>query len=57
MTAVKLAGVSVEKMTNDIARTLPDEGKFECNYLCPPEKIKLEVREKLGQKFLDWPLS
>jgi hypothetical protein len=57
MTSVKLAGVAVEKMSNEIAKTLPDEGKFEFSYLCPPDKIKLEVREKLGQKFLDWPLS
>jgi len=48
MTAVKIGGVSVEKMSNDVARTLPDSGNFEVCYGCPSEKVKLDVREKLG---------
>lgn len=56
MTEVKLNGKTIDKMTPDIARTLPETGKFECKYICPPEKVKKEVREKLGAKFLDWTL-
>jgi hypothetical protein len=29
---------------------------FECKYLCPEDKVKLDAREKLGAKFLDWIL-
>lgn len=54
MTEIKLGGKTVEKLTPDIIKTLPDTGMFECKYLCPEEKVKQEVREKLGAKFLDW---
>lgn len=57
MTEVKVAGTVVEKMSNDVLRGLPDKGKFECKYDCPEEKMKPEAREKLGQKFFEWPLN
>jgi hypothetical protein len=41
MTNVKVPGVgAVEKMSNDVARSLPDTGNFECAYKVPEEKIK-----------------
>lgn len=41
MTNVKVPGVgAVEKMSNDVARSLPDAGNFECAYKVPEEKIK-----------------
>lgn len=30
MTNVKVAGSAIEKMSNDVARSLPDSGNFEC---------------------------
>lgn len=48
MTGIKVAGATIEKMSNDTMRSLPDSGNFECTYQCPEEKIKLEMREKLG---------
>lgn len=55
MTAVKVGGTVVDKMSNDVMRSLPDTGTFECTYLCPPEKVKIEARDKLGQKYFEWP--
>lgn len=54
MTEIKLVGKSVDKLTPEIIKTLPDTGMFECKYLCPEDKVKLDAREKLGAKFLDW---
>ena len=54
MTGIKIAGSAVEKMTNEIMRALPDAGLFLCTYECPPEKVKDEVREKMGQKYFEW---
>jgi hypothetical protein len=56
MTEIKLVGKSVDKLTPEIIKTLPDTGMFECKYLCPEDKVKLDAREKLGAKFLDWIL-
>lgn len=57
MTDIKVPGQgAVEKMTNEIARALPDYGNFECKYNVPEDKVKEEVREKMGQKYFDWPL-
>ena len=55
MTDVKVPGTgAVEKMSNDIARALPDFGNFECKYKVPEEKVKQDVREKMGVKYFEW---
>lgn len=55
MTNVKVPGIGVvEKMSQDIARTLPDSGNFECAYKVPEEKVKTEIREKMGIKYFEW---
>ena len=55
MTDIKLAGATVEKMSADVMRALPDAGKFVCKYECPEEKVKADVRQKMGQKYFEWP--
>lgn len=40
MTDIKIGSTAIEKMSNDIARTLPETGTFECKYTCPEDKIK-----------------
>ena len=57
MTGLKVGKQSIEKPSNDVIRQITDSGTFECSYNCPPEKVKMDVREKLGQKFLEWPLN
>ena len=54
MTEIKLNGKSIEKLTPDIIKSLPDTGMFDCKYMCPEDKVKKDVRDKLGAKFLDW---
>jgi hypothetical protein len=33
---------------------MPDTGIFEGTYNCPKEKVKEDLRFKLGVKYLDW---
>lgn len=40
MIDIKIGSTAIEKMSNDVARSLPDIGSFECKYLCPEDKIK-----------------
>lgn len=54
MTEIKLNGKSIEKLTPDIIKSLPDTGMFDCKYMCPEDKVKKDARDKLGAKFLDW---
>jgi hypothetical protein len=54
MTEIKLNGQEVEKLNADVIRSMGDSGIFECKYQCPEEKIKEDVREKLGVKYLEW---
>jgi len=54
MTEIMLLGKKVEKLTPEIVKALPDAGMFECKYHCPEDKVKKDVRQKLGAKFLDW---
>ncbi len=56
MTGLKVGGQTIEKANNEVIRQITDSGTFECSYQCPPEKVKLDVREKVGQKFLEWPI-
>lgn len=48
MTEIKLQGKEVEKLTPEMVRNLGDSGSFECKYKCPEDKVKIDVREKLG---------
>jgi hypothetical protein len=48
MTNLKVGGQTIEKANNEVLRQITDSGAFECSYQCPPEKEKLETREKLG---------
>jgi hypothetical protein len=54
MSDIKVNGKAVEKLTPEMVRNLGDRGTFECKYECPKEKVKVEAREKLGQKYLEW---
>jgi len=54
MTAVKLNGKPLESIGGEFLQNLATTGIFEGTYACPEEKAKAEVREKLGQKYLDW---
>jgi hypothetical protein len=40
MTDIKIGSTAIEKMSNDVARSIPDIGTFECKYTCPEDKIK-----------------
>jgi len=51
---VTLHGKEVAAVNKEFIDKLPDQGLFEGTYVCAPENIKLEIREKLGCKYLDW---
>lgn len=54
MTDIKLNGKGVEKLTPDFIRSLPEKGCLDLRYRCPEEKVKLEQRDKIGEKYLEW---
>ena len=54
LSAVKLNNKVIEKMTFEISKTLSEFRTFECKYACPTEKVKKEIREKMGAKYFDW---
>lgn len=54
MKDIKVNGKSVEKLDGDFAANMPEKGTFEGTYLCPPEKVKEELRKKIGTKYLSW---
>ena len=55
MINIKFDAKEVEKLSPDwIRTTIKTEGIFEGTYECTPEKEKIELRESLGQKYLDW---
>lgn len=54
MTNVKLNGKAYETIGSEFAQALPVTGVFEGTYACPEDKMKADVREKVGQKYLDW---
>lgn len=57
MTGLKINGKLVEKPSNEVIKQITESSSFFCSYQCPPEKEKQEVREKIGQKFLEWPVQ
>lgn len=56
MTNVSVDGKSSESVNKEFCDKmfLADNGVFEGTYICQPANIKEDVREKLGQKYLDW---
>ena len=54
MTDIKINGKPVAALSPEFAQALPDTGSFEGTYICPNEKEKIEVRRKIGIKYLDW---
>lgn len=52
-TEIKLNNKVVE-VNAEFAATLPETGMFEGTYVCPPEKAKMDLRQKLGTKYLSW---
>ena len=54
MTNIKFNGKAMEAMTKEWCKKIPEEGVFECTYLCQPEKEDRATRIALGVKFLDW---
>ncbi len=54
MTNVSFEGKPVETVNKEFMDKLLDKGIFEGTYICQPANIKEEIREKLGQKYLDW---
>ena len=57
MTEIKVHGKAVEKMSNEVIKSFGEKGSFECRYVCPPAKVKLDAREKLGGKYLEWTVD
>jgi hypothetical protein len=53
MTEIKMNSKTIE-VNAEFASALPETGVFEATYICPPEKVKLESRQKLGTKYLGW---
>jgi hypothetical protein len=46
--------VKKQKINDFIRNKLKKEGVFECTYVCAEDKIKEDLREQLGVKYLDW---
>ena len=55
MTEIKFNGKTIE-VNADFAGSINElkAGVFEGTYVCPPEKVKMELRQKLGTKYLSW---
>jgi hypothetical protein len=54
MTNIQFDGKAVETLNKEFTDKIGDKGVFEGTYICQVTNIKEEVREKLGQKYLDW---
>lgn len=54
MTDIKMGGKTVEKLTADFAKRVPETGIFEGTYCCTEEKENKDFREAIGRKYLDW---
>jgi hypothetical protein len=53
MTEIKMNNKVIE-VNAEFSSSLPETGTFEGTYVCPPEKAKMELRQKLGTKYLSW---
>jgi hypothetical protein len=56
MTNVSMDGKSTESINKEFVDKLGDSGVFEGTYICLPANVKEDIREKLGQKYLDWEM-
>jgi len=54
MKDIKINGKATESINAEFAANLPEKGTFEGTYVCPPEKVKEELRKKIGTKYLNW---
>ena len=54
MTNVQMDGKPIEKVTPEFVNKLGEKGVFEGTYICQAQNVKEDVREKIGQKYLDW---
>ena len=55
MSEVKVNGKAMADGVNaEFLSALPDTGVFEGTYNCPAEKVKTDLRTKMGTKYLDW---
>lgn len=54
MTNVSLDGKPYETVNKEFADKLGDSGVFEGTYICQPTSVNEDLREKLGQKYLDY---
>jgi len=55
MTEIKFNGKTIE-VNAEFSAGLNElkSGTFEGTYVCPPEKVKMELRQKVGTKYLSW---
>ena len=56
MKDIKINGKATESINAEFASNIPEKGTFEGTYVCPPEKVKEELRKKIGTKYLAWVL-
>jgi len=54
MVQVSLDGKAVETVNKEFVDKLGDTGIFEGTYICQPTNVNEDLREKLGQKYLDF---
>ena len=54
MSNVSLDGKVIETVTKEFVDKLGETGIFEGTYICQPGNINEEIREKMGQKYLDY---
>ena len=55
MTEIKFNGKTIE-VNAEFASSINElkAGTFEGTYVCAPEKVKMDLRQKLGTKYLSW---
>lgn len=54
MSNVSLDGKACETVNKEFVDKLGDNGVFEGTYICPPTSVNDDLRERLGQKYLDF---
>jgi hypothetical protein len=58
MTNVSLDGKAQETVNKEFVDKMGENGIFEGTYICQPANISEDLRERLGQKYLDYkPLA
>jgi len=54
MKEIKMNSKALEAVNQEFYSSLPESGVFEGTYVCPADKVKLDLRQKLGTKYLGW---